>query len=66
MGSYKITKKYRDGSCLIEHRDATGFLLAKYIGWYSERTRAYTLYPARGERHYQCHKHQVAERLVKA
>ena len=66
MGCYKITKTYRNGSCEIEHRDDSGFLLAKYVGYYSYRTRSYTLYPARGEKHYRCRKHQVSERWVQA
>lgn len=64
MGTYKQLKRYNDGSILVEHRDETGFLLARYIGYYNERHRTYRLYPARGERHYKSKVHTISEYLV--
>ena len=65
MDEYKRIKQYNDGSVLVEHRDHTGFLLARYIGYYDYRNHTYRLYPARGERHYRCKVHTIAERLLR-
>ena len=65
MDEYKRIKTFVDGSVLIEHRDETGFLLARYIGYYNYKHHTYKLYPARGERHYKCKVHVISDRLLR-
>lgn len=62
--TYRQLKHFSDGSVLLEHRDETGFLLARYIGYYDARHRTYRLYPARGESHYKCKVHTISAYLV--
>ena len=65
MEEYRRKKTFVDGSVLIEHRDETGFLLARYVGYCNHRHRTYKLYPARGEKHYKCKVHTISEQLLR-
>lgn len=62
--TYRVLKSYSNGSVLLEHRDEKGFLLARYIGYYIGKEKAYRLYPARGEKHYRCKVHTISTELV--
>ena len=65
MEEYRRIKTFVDGSVLIEHRDESGFLLARYVGYYNHRHRTYKLYPAPGEKHYSCRVHVISDRLLR-